>query len=244
MQVHIRVRLAIRLDEVQRQQTKEKAESTWRHRTADEVRRTMLLAETCNMEHNLVRMCHIGLEQKLQRSDCCPTPGQSMALHSNANITVLLVRGSLERKLACITAKPFSSSFTSSSSSGQTFMQDTTAICVQAFCCKVLVGDSWHKGGYHLGHCMQAGIELSDEEGDLDPFEDDLAVRGKGGRKTGGRQTGTADAAASAQQLQQVRFWRQYSKHCIILAGYPPNKTFENWLQQDMCELAPEQIYR
>ena len=51
---------------------------------------------------------------------------------------------------------------------------------------------------------MQVGIELSDEEQDLDPFEDDLAVRGKGGRKTGGRQTGTADAAASAQQLQGV----------------------------------------
>lgn len=50
---------------------------------------------------------------------------------------------------------------------------------------------------------MQAGIELSDDEGDLDPYEDDLAVRGKGGRKTGGRQTGTADAAA--QQLQKVR---------------------------------------
>ena len=51
---------------------------------------------------------------------------------------------------------------------------------------------------------MQAGIELSDEEGNLDPYEDELAVRGKGGRKTGGRQTGTADAAASAQQLRQV----------------------------------------
>ena len=51
---------------------------------------------------------------------------------------------------------------------------------------------------------MQAGIELSDEEKDLDPFEDDLAVRGKGGRKTGGRQTGTADAVAAAEQLHQV----------------------------------------
>lgn len=56
---------------------------------------------------------------------------------------------------------------------------------------------------------MQAGIELSDDEHDLDPFEDDLAVRGKGGRKTGGRQTGTADAAASAQQLQKVQRWPQ-----------------------------------
>ena len=37
LQVHQRVRLAIRLDEVQRQQTKEKAESSWRQRTADEV---------------------------------------------------------------------------------------------------------------------------------------------------------------------------------------------------------------
>lgn len=36
-QVHKRVRLAIRLDEVQRIQTKEKAEQTWRQRTADEV---------------------------------------------------------------------------------------------------------------------------------------------------------------------------------------------------------------
>ena len=51
---------------------------------------------------------------------------------------------------------------------------------------------------------MQAGIELSDDDRDLDPFEDDLAVRGKGGRKTGGRQTGTADATAAAEQLQQV----------------------------------------
>ena len=37
VQVHKRVRLAIRLDEVQRQQTKEKAEHTWRKRSADEV---------------------------------------------------------------------------------------------------------------------------------------------------------------------------------------------------------------
>ena len=37
MQVHKRVRLAIRLDEVQRIQTKEKAEQSWRQRTADEV---------------------------------------------------------------------------------------------------------------------------------------------------------------------------------------------------------------
>ena len=51
---------------------------------------------------------------------------------------------------------------------------------------------------------VQVGVELSDEEGDVDPFEDDLAVRGKGGRKTGGRQGGTADAAASAKQLQKV----------------------------------------
>ncbi len=51
---------------------------------------------------------------------------------------------------------------------------------------------------------MQVGIELSEDEGDLDPFEDDLAVRGKGGRKTGGRQTATADAAAAAKQLQKV----------------------------------------
>ena len=51
---------------------------------------------------------------------------------------------------------------------------------------------------------MQVGIELSEDERDLDPFEDDLAVRGKGGRKTGGRQTGTADAAAAAKQLQKV----------------------------------------
>ena len=36
-QVHKRVRLAIRLDEVQRIQTKEKAEQSWRQRTADEV---------------------------------------------------------------------------------------------------------------------------------------------------------------------------------------------------------------
>lgn len=36
MQVHKRVRLAIRLDEVQRQQTKEKAEHSWRQRSADE----------------------------------------------------------------------------------------------------------------------------------------------------------------------------------------------------------------
>jgi len=35
--VHKRVRLAIRLDEVQRIQTKEKAEQSWRQRTADEV---------------------------------------------------------------------------------------------------------------------------------------------------------------------------------------------------------------
>ncbi len=51
---------------------------------------------------------------------------------------------------------------------------------------------------------MQVGIELSEDEGDLDPFEDDLAIRGKGGRKTGGRQTGTADAAVAANQLQKV----------------------------------------
>ena len=51
---------------------------------------------------------------------------------------------------------------------------------------------------------LQVGIELSEDERDLDPFEDDLAVRGKGGRKTGGRQTGTADAAAAAKQLQKV----------------------------------------
>ena len=51
---------------------------------------------------------------------------------------------------------------------------------------------------------MQVGIELSEDEGDLDPFEDDLAIRGKGGRKTGGRQTGTADAAVAAKQLQKV----------------------------------------
>ncbi len=37
MQVHKRVRLAIRLDEVQRVQTKEKAEQSWRQRAADEV---------------------------------------------------------------------------------------------------------------------------------------------------------------------------------------------------------------
>ena len=54
------------------------------------------------------------------------------------------------------------------------------------------------------GGLMQVGIELSEDEGDLDPFEDDLAIRGKGGRKTGGRQTGTADAAVAAKQLQKV----------------------------------------
>ena len=37
LQVHERVRLAVRLDEVQRQQSKQKAEQTWRQRTADEV---------------------------------------------------------------------------------------------------------------------------------------------------------------------------------------------------------------
>ena len=37
MQVHKRVRLAIRLDEVQRVQTKEKGEQSWRQRAADEV---------------------------------------------------------------------------------------------------------------------------------------------------------------------------------------------------------------
>ena len=42
LQVHKRVRLAVRLDEVQRQQTKQKAEQTWRQRTADEVN-----ANTC-----------------------------------------------------------------------------------------------------------------------------------------------------------------------------------------------------
>lgn len=51
----------------------------------------------------------------------------------------------------------------------------------------------------------QAGIELSDDERDVDPYEDELAVRGKAGRKTGGRQTGTADATATAQQLHKVR---------------------------------------
>ncbi len=51
---------------------------------------------------------------------------------------------------------------------------------------------------------MQVGIELSDEKGDLDPIEHDLVVRGKGCRKTGGRQTGIVDAAASAKQLQKV----------------------------------------
>ena len=61
---------------------------------------------------------------------------------------------------------------------------------------------------------MQAGIELSDDERDLDPFEDGLAVRGKGGRKTGGRQTGTADPAASAHQLQKVQCCLQC---CICL---------------------------
>lgn len=67
---------------------------------------------------------------------------------------------------------------------------------------------------------MQAGIELSDDEGDLDPYEDDLAVRGKGGRKTGGRQTGTADAAASAQQLHKVRHLH-YPHACMFtLSGH------------------------
>lgn len=61
---------------------------------------------------------------------------------------------------------------------------------------------------------MQAGIELSDDEGDLDPYEDDLAVRDKGGRKTGGRQTGTADPAASAQQLQKVRHLHLHTHVC------------------------------
>lgn len=42
-QVHKRVRLAIRLDEVQRQQTKEKAEHTWRQRSADEASLPCLL---------------------------------------------------------------------------------------------------------------------------------------------------------------------------------------------------------
>ena len=44
---------------------------------------------------------------------------------------------------------------------------------------------------------------MSDEEVEVDE-EADKAVRGKGGRKTGGRQTGTADAIASALKLQQV----------------------------------------
>lgn len=43
VQVHKRVRLAIRLDDVQRQQTKEKAEHTWRKRSADEVSLLSLL---------------------------------------------------------------------------------------------------------------------------------------------------------------------------------------------------------
>lgn len=72
---------------------------------------------------------------------------------------------------------------------------------------------------------VQVGIELSDEEGDADPFEDDLAVRGKGGRKTGGRQGGTADAAASAKQLQQVlqpalrQFMHAATHHAYIMSA-------------------------
>ncbi len=65
------------------------------------------------------------------------------------------------------------------------------------------------------GGLMQVGIELSEDEGDLDPFEDDLAIRGKGGRKTGGRQTGTADAAVAAKQLQKV------SQQALWLAASP-----------------------
>ena len=66
---------------------------------------------------------------------------------------------------------------------------------------------------------MQAGIELSDDERDPDPYEDDLAIRGKGGRKAGGRQTGTADAVASAQQLHKVRLWRQYHRLFAVCPG-------------------------
>ena len=50
---------------------------------------------------------------------------------------------------------------------------------------------------------LQAEIEVSDEEEIADP-EVDNTVRGKGGRKTGGRHTGTADAVASAAKLQQA----------------------------------------
>ena len=44
MQVHKRVRLAVRLDEVQRSASKEKAELTWRQQNAAEVKPLMLPA--------------------------------------------------------------------------------------------------------------------------------------------------------------------------------------------------------
>lgn len=66
---------------------------------------------------------------------------------------------------------------------------------------------------------MQAGIELSDDERDQDPYEDDLAVRGKAGRKTGGRQAGTADANATAHQLQTVclQFQQTFGQSAVLL---------------------------
>lgn len=84
---------------------------------------------------------------------------------------------------------------------------------------------------------MQAGIELSDDEHDLDPFEDDLAVRGKGGRKTGGRQTGTADAAASAQQLQKVQRWQQCCNcvHHTFASGAMHRRCWLEWQYQGCC---------
>ena len=70
---------------------------------------------------------------------------------------------------------------------------------------------------------LQAEIELSDEDRDLDPFEDDLAVRGKGGRKTGGRQTGTADTVAAAVHLNQVWHFSCMTDAEHVTSRYKPD---------------------
>lgn len=59
---------------------------------------------------------------------------------------------------------------------------------------------------------------MSDEEEIADP-EVDNTVRGKGGRKTGGRQTGTADAVASAAKLQQASLPSNTATLCTLAAS-------------------------
>ncbi|DBB02933.1 TPA: hypothetical protein ACH3X1_013532 [Trebouxia sp. C0004] len=60
--VHKKVRLAIRLDEVQRIQTKEKAEQSWRQRSADEVP----LFKSLHLHCTVNKICQLLLSQQAQ----------------------------------------------------------------------------------------------------------------------------------------------------------------------------------